>query len=239
MPIAMASSISSEFRIRKHCFNVPDRIEADLHGHGEPVNLGEHEAKSFAKLLPLLGCGEEAAALAFDGLATCYRDDDVIAKSLKLIAHEERVHEAILGRLSRSLPPAPMQTQLIDKTQRLHIGLTRGGTAFHLARIAALDSAVCTMLCRLLHEAGPIAADPLLSRSLSRIRRDEGGHVRLSRKLALELGVSSAMREVAAEARSGLADVLRLADGTLETLGVDAHLLDREIRQLPNGLLAG
>ena len=140
MPVAMASSISSEFRIRKHCFNVPDRIEADLHGHGEPVNLGEHEAKSFAKLLPLLGCGEEAAALAFDGLAICYRDDDVIATSLKLIAYEERVHEAILGRLSRSLPPAPMQTQLIDKAQRLHVGLTRGGTNFHLARIAALDS---------------------------------------------------------------------------------------------------
>lgn len=239
MPAVMALSICTGFGNRKHCFDVPDRVETGSPVQSELVILSANEAEAFAKLLPLLGCGEEAAALAFDGLAICYRDDDVIATSLKLIAHEERVHDAMLGRVAQSLPPAPIQMQLIDRAQRLHIGFTRGGTAHHLARIAALDSAVCTILGRLLHEAGPVAADPLLSRTLGRIRRDEAGHVKLSRKLALELGVSSAMREVAAEARNGLADVLRLADGALEALGVDAHVLDRDLRQLPNGLLAG
>src|SRR5882724_5941184 len=200
-PHAMPASINPTPEHRKHCFDVPSRIEAIPSRDVKSVTLNAREATSFARLLPLLGCGEEAAALAFDGLATCYRDDDAVAASLKLIAHEERIHGAMLDRLSASLPQVPVQARLVDKAQRLHVGLTRGGTVLHLARIAALDSAVCTLLSRLLETGGPIGADPLLSSSLVRIRRDEAGHVRLSRKLAQCMGITSAALDAAAEAR--------------------------------------
>ncbi len=239
MPLAMASAFSPEVRNQKHCFAVPDRVAASPPRNPGRLSLRECQAESFAQLLPLLGCGEEAAALAFDGLAICYRDDDVVAASLKLIAHEERIHEALLFQLKLGLPDAQSQADVVDRAQRLHIGLRRGGTAHHLARIAALDSAVCTLLSRLLDGTGPIAADPLLSRTLARIRRDEAGHVRLSRELASGLGAKSVIDDAAAEARCSLADLLSLVGDAFETLGVDAALLDRDIRRLPNGLFAG
>lgn len=235
----MASAFSLEVRNLKHCFTVPGRVGVSSPRDPGCLTLSDRQAESFAQLLPLLGCGEEAAALAFDGLAICYRDDDVIAASLKLIAHEERIHEALLFQIKLCLPEAQPQAHLVDRAQRLHIGLQRGGTTHHLARIAALDSAVCTLLSRLLDGGGPIGADPLLSRTLARIRRDEAGHVRLSRELASGMGAPAVIHDAAAEARNGLADLLRLVGYAFETLGVDADLLDRDIRRLPNGLFAG
>ncbi|CAN5331923.1 hypothetical protein BH10PSE14_BH10PSE14_10100 [soil metagenome] len=176
--------------------------------------------------------------MAFDGLAECHHGNGHAARTLRAIAAEERLHDLLIGQLQRGLPDMGQNPHALDATRRFHIGLVRGGAALHLARIAALDSAVCTMFGRLLRPAGPIAGDPGVAPLLRRIHRDEARHVRVTRALALEMGTSSAMRDAAAAARDGLADILLHACAALETLGVDPASFDRDIRRLPNGLLS-
>jgi hypothetical protein len=201
-----------------------------------PVTLGDRPAAALAMLLPLLGCGEEAAALAFDGLADHHRPAPDIAAGLDRIAREERVHEALIAQLCDDLPFAGPPPRLLGEARRFHITLQQGGVGQHLARIAALDAAVCTLLSRLLRPGGPIATDQTASRILGRIRHDEAGHVRLSRRLALDFGPD--VTDAAAEAREKLADILGLAADAFEDLGVDPAALDRDIRRLPDGLLS-
>ncbi|MFA6114109.1 MAG: 3-oxoacyl-ACP synthase [Sphingomonas sp.] len=143
----------------------------------------------------------------------------------------------MIRQLQRGLPEAGQDAVQIEAARRFHIGLVRGGTALHLARIAALDSAVCTMFGRLLRQGESIAADPAVASILRRIHRDEARHVRVARRLALETGSAPAMRDAAAAARDGLADILLLARDAFEDLQVDPASLDRDIRRLPDGLL--
>lgn len=201
------------------------------------VDLDNRSAAALAILLPLLGCGEEAAVMAFEGLADSRPKDDRAAPTLCAIAEEERLHDLLIRQLERGLPAAKQERLTIEATRRFHIGLVRGGAALHLARIAALDAAVCTMFGRLLRPGGPIAADPEVASVLRRIHRDEARHVRVARRLALETGSAPAMRDAAAAARDGLADILLLARDAFEDLQVDAASLDRDIRRLPDGLL--
>ncbi|MGL4313499.1 MAG: hypothetical protein ACRCSO_05870, partial [Sphingomonas sp.] len=98
-----------------------------------PPRLADAHAEALATLVPLLGCGEEAAALAFDGLADA-ASDSVAANALALIADEERTHEQLLAGLASALPAIARQPQLIRAARRFHIQLGRGGGALHLAR---------------------------------------------------------------------------------------------------------
>ncbi|MFA5966817.1 MAG: 3-oxoacyl-ACP synthase [Sphingomonas sp.] len=221
---------------RPRCFDVARRLE---HPVSPPlrIQLDDRPAAALAALLPLLGCGEEAAGMAFDGLAECHSGDDRAAPTLRAIAEEERLHDLLIRQLERGLPDARQDRIPIEAARRFHIGLVRGGAALHLARIAALDAAVCTMFGRLLRPGGSIAADPGVASVLRRIHRDEARHVRVARTLALETGSAPAMRDAAAAARNGLADILLLARDAFEDMQVDPASLDRDIRRLPDGLL--
>ncbi len=221
---------------RPRCFNVARRLEQPA-SPSLRVALDARSAEALAALLPLLGCGEEAAGMAFDGLATCHAGDDRAAPALRAIAEEERLHDMLIRHLERGLPEARQDAFQIEAARRFHIGLVRGGTALHLARIAALDAAVCTMFGRLLRTGGPIAADPQVASVLRRIHRDEARHVRVARRLALETGSARALRNAAAAARDGLADILLLARDAFADMQVDPVSLDRDIRRLPDGLL--
>lgn len=199
------------------------------------VRLGDRPAVALATLVPLLGCGEEAAALAFDGLAA--RDGDpVTAAALRAIAEEERVHDRLLHSLAEALPS--VSTEAMQATaRRFHIQLGRGSTLAHLARIAAIDAGVCLILSRLLRPGGPVSGDPAVTRMLARIRRDETRHVRLSRSLVLERAAGRAFEDVAAAAREALANVIALAADGFEDLAVDPARLRADLRTLPQGLL--
>jgi hypothetical protein len=199
--------------------------------------LDGRPAAALAALLPLLGCGEEAAGMAFDGLADCHSGDDRAARTLRAVAAEERLHDILIRQLQSGLPDAGQYAVPIEAARRFHIELVRGGAALHLARIAALDSAVCTMFSRLLRADGPVAADPGVATILRRIHRDEARHVRLTRGLALATGPAPAMHDAAASARDGLANILLLAGDGFEAMQVDPALLARDIRRLPDGLL--
>lgn len=195
------------------------------------VMLRDCHAAALGVLLPLLGCGEESAALAFEGLAQAQPADTA---ALRLIAAEERVHDGLIAALTDKLPADPSAAVTRRAARRFHIELGRGDVAARLARIAATDAAVCTVLSRLLAADRPLAGDRTVSSVLSRIHRDEARHVRSSRQLARRLGGD--LRDIGASARVALADVLRLGATAFEALGVEPDRLDRDLRRLPDGL---
>lgn len=174
--------------------------------------------------------------MAFDALADNAQMSGA-SRALAAIAHEERVHDALLRQLGDALPVATGTTKMLAASRRFHVRLRAGGPVAHLARIAALDSAVCTILSRLTHERGVIAQDAAVCALLQRIRNDEARHVATSRRLALDHGTTPQLRDIAASTRVALANTLELAGAAFETLGVDPAALDRRLRALPNGLL--
>ncbi len=191
-----------------------------------------------AALLPILGCGEEAATLAFDALAGSVDDDPVGQAALANIAKDEERHDRLILSLRAALPPPPDQRETLRRARRFHLNLGRDSTVFRLAKIAALDSAVCTVLGRLLHRHAALVCAPRVHKALSTIRRDEAHHVAVSRRLALARAEANVLRPLAHQAREALADVLTLAGSAFENLEVDPELLVRDVRRLPAGLLA-
>ncbi len=213
------------------CFGgTPQRVPALA-----PFTLSDGDASALGALLPLLGCGEEAAALAFDAFAGA-SSSAVDAAALAAIAAEERGHDGLIAALIAALPADPHAAATRRKARRFHIELGRGAASERLARIAATDAAVCTILSRLLAPGRPLARDQVVHGALSRIHRDEARHVRLSRRLAGAHGGVPALRDIGAAARGALADVLRLGGAAFEQLGVDSGRLDRDLRRLPDGL---
>ena len=203
----------------------------DSHNHLLP----ESAACALATLIPLLGCGEEAAAMAFDGLSQT--GDAHTHAALTAIAAEERIHDALMRQLAAALPAPVKRIEMIRAARRFHIDLGRGGARLHLARIAALDSAVCTVLSRLTRIGAPLRADSVIANMLIRIRNDEVRHVAVSRRLAMADGAQADLRSTAADARAALAKILMLAADAFEILAVNPDRLNRDVSRLPDGLL--
>lgn len=220
----------------RYCFRQAPEEGAAPVRLAQPHGLAEHHALALAALLPLLGCGEEAAALAFDGLAD--RSDGPTTHALRLIAAEERHHDALIQGLQATLPTPADQADVLKAARRFHIRLGLGGPAAHLAKIAALDSAVCVIFSALLRPGTPLAGAAPVYRTLHGIHRDEARHVALSRGLAIAHGVTGRLRDAAADARQAFADIVRLAEESFDALHVDPRALDRALRRLPDGLLA-
>jgi hypothetical protein len=219
------------------CFRGASRAQAVRRFEIDATLTVRHQ-DGLAALLPILGCGEEAATLAFDALANSIDDDPLGQAALASIAKDEEQHDRLIVSLRAALPPPLDQRDTLRQARRLHISLGRGGTAFRLAQIAALDSAVCTVLGRLLHRHAALASAPNVHEALSAIWRDESRHVAVSRRLALARADARALRPLAHQAREALADILMLASDALENLEVDPALLTRDVRRLPAGLLA-
>lgn len=220
----------------RHCFAVHGRLP--LISTAISLTLADRVAEALATLLPLLGCGEEAAAMAFDGLAERHAGTPSACIALNAIAIEERGHDLMIRQLQAALPASTQGPAMLSAARRFHVRLASGCVGSHLARIAALDSAVCTVLSGLLRKGQPIASDPVARTALRRIHRDEARHVEVSRGLAMSVGVTRQITDAAVEAREALANVLALAADAFETLAVDPATLDRTLRRLPNGLLA-
>ncbi|WCT74498.1 3-oxoacyl-ACP synthase [Sphingomonas naphthae] len=155
------------------------------------------------------------------------------AKALNMIAAEERLHDA----LARQLPATGPPPGLLKTTQSFHASLGSGGTTLHLARIAALDAAVCTILGALLCAGAPLSTHRHAAPVLHRIRRNEVRHVRIARAIVARRGAGVSVRDAAAATREMLAQIIMPLSDALEVLAVDPRVLDRRLRRLPEGLL--
>ena len=201
------------------------------------AGLRDFEAQAIADILPLLASGEEAAAMAFVRLADTPVFSDATSTALRMIGAEEDVHLALLTALAGVLPPPDHNPGARHGSRVFHFSLTRGGAMLHLARIAAIDSAVCTILSRLLAKGTPIGNSAHLSRLFMRIRSDESRHVAVARHTISMEPDRRALRDAGASAREGLAVLLEPASAAFASLGVDPDGLRRDVRGLPCGLL--
>jgi hypothetical protein len=214
----------------QHCFMIGRRLDADT----VSVTLDAQAAEALAQLVPLLCCGEEAAVASFDRLGRAASLDAEARRTLQKIAEDERRHDAMLRGLCAALPAGSTDPH---RARHFHLSLSRGGTVLHLARIAGLDAAVCTILSRLLQPGVPISRDPGVRAVLTHIRKDETRHVAVSRGIALAAADRQAVRGAAAEARGALAELLACGADAFEALGIDPDRLMRDIKRLPDGLL--
>jgi hypothetical protein len=200
-----------------------------------PFRLRDMPAEALSELLQVFACGEESAALAFAHLGGSPLED-AARRGLARVAEEELIHERLLRGLRAALPAPAPDPELRRTLLRFYHGIAQPDIGLHLASIAALDSAVCVILAALLEPDRVLAREPEIATILRRIHRDEGGHVRLSRRLATELVDRDAIGAVAENARLGLVDLLARRGAEFECLNVDAGRLFARIAQVPNGL---
>ena len=202
-----------------------------------PLGLTSRQSDAFAELLQVFACGEESAALAFAHLAGT-QAEAATRSALETIAGEEEVHEVLLRELRHALPDPSLDPELRRTLIRFYGHLRFGDAGRHLAAIAALDSGVCAIVAACLRPGAPLAEERRTAPVFSRIHREEAGHVRLSRVLARELVGTAAARDVAAEVRNNLIDLLGWRSAAFEALGVDADRLFGRLRSPPAALFA-
>lgn len=222
------------------CFTVPRRASRSRSAEVTAPRLDGPTAQALADVLPLLCCGEEAAILAFGRLAGREEVDPAqraAAAALHMIEAEEHVHDALLQQLCERLPQPADREALRIAARRFHLHLSARDQTLHLARIAAVDAAVCTILSRLTSPRGALAQDPALVQLFHRIRRDEARHVALTRTMVSERGSTERLRDLGAAAREALAALLSLRGPTFEQLRIDPDALIRDVARLPGGLL--
>jgi hypothetical protein len=228
------SEVSNLENLGQSCFG---RVEAVIDSAVICVaGLGTVGAEALATLLPVLQCGEESASLVFDGLAMAPTVAD--RDQLRRIAEEERQHEHLLCQLAASLPIPLRQAPMRSTARRFYLRQQHRSIAVHFARIAALDSGACIILSALLRPEARFASAPAVQSLFKHIYRDESRHVRLSRHHAISRLESNVARDIAHETRNQLADVLLTVGDCFESLRVDAMVLDRHLRHVPQGLFA-
>ena len=218
---------------RQICFRLPDAGPAA--SPVGPFRLGDTQAEALSELLQVLACGEESAALAFAHLGGSPLED-AARRGLARVAEEELIHERLLRGMRAALPAPAPDRELRRALPRFYHGIAQPDIGLHLASIAALDSAVCVILAALLEPDRVLAREPEIATILRRIHRDEGGHVRLARRLATVLVDRDPIGAVAENARRGLADLLARRGAEFERLNVDAGRLFARIARVPNGL---
>ena len=222
------------------CFTVPQRTSGSRSAQVAAPRLDERIAQALADVLPLLCCGEEAATIAFGRLAGRADADPAQraeAVALYMIEAEERTHDALLQQLRTLLPQPADSTALCAAARRFHLRLSARDQTLHLARIVAVDSAVCTILSRLTSPRAALAQDPALVQLFHRIRRDEARHVAITRTIVRERSSGDRLRRSGANARNALAALLGLRGAALDRLCVDPDALIRDVTRLPGGLL--
>ncbi|HEY5800434.1 MAG TPA: hypothetical protein VIT92_09445 [Burkholderiaceae bacterium] len=158
------------------------------------AGLSDPARDGLAALMQVLLCGEESAALTFNAHAL-RGADDAARRIWRGIAADETLHEALLGHLVQALTdhglPQPPQTK--RAAQLFFMRLKSADAEIHFARIAALDCLVTRVLAALQGRHSLLHGQAVLMRMLSRIRHDEGRHVRATRGFLLEAGAPAAL----------------------------------------------
>ena len=193
-------------------------------------------AQALAEVLPVLICGEVSAETVFTSAGEMFtrRGEAALGEALASIANDELRHAQWLAYLRAGLP-SPRASGAARAVTRFLRGLHTHELATHLARVAALDAAVCLVLARACARTAPLAAHPVPFGIFNRIRKDEGRHVRISRRCANALGLpAGAAAQAQREVHAQFAELLLPWGDSLETLGISlARLHQRLARSGP------
>ncbi|MCK9194473.1 MAG: hypothetical protein M0P19_11430 [Nevskia sp.] len=195
----------------------------------ERLGLSESAAQGLADVLPVLICGEASAELVFRAVESELPDDfdPDLAAALNSIADDEHRHGIWLDTVRAQLP-SPSSRSTARHAARFLRQLACQDLGLHLTRVAALDAGVCMILAEVCARQTPIAASPPLLSLFTRIRRDEGRHVRISRRGAAALGADpSAQADERKRVLAALAALLVPQGPSLAAIGVDINRLQR------------
>jgi hypothetical protein len=218
---------------RRICFGLADAAPPlSPAGH---LRLGDTQSEALSELLQVFACGEESASLAFTRLGASPLEE-AACRGLMSIAREELFHERLLRSLRLALPPPVRDNELRRAMLRFFVGIAQADLGLHLASIASLDSAVCLILAALLAPDCVLAQEPTVVGMFRRIHRDEAGHVRTSRRMAVALAPRHGIGLITERTRFGLVDVLARRGASFERLGIDAERLFLRLGQVPDGL---
>ncbi len=202
------------------------------------VRLGARAAEALAELLPLLLCGEESAALAFGRYAGSAALHAAARDQLDRIRADEERHATWLQRLKLGLPAPRPDKHLVRQIRHFYVSIREPELGAHLARIAALDSAVCVLLGALRRRCNPIGADAALAGLFARIHRDEARHVTIARNYARLLGGGCDLLGLALETRQRLTRLLARRADAFEQLGVCPDTTLRRLSAVSHNLFA-
>ena len=134
------------------------------------------------------------------------------------------------GRKSIFRTAAPGWTGLVQSIRGFFVRLGGSGPAIQFARISSLDACVCKIMSSILNKNSKVAKIELLERIAKKIRHDESGHVKLSRKHIADLGVSDQeFYEVDNHVRLNIVSLFESVGSSFEALGVDPDKLFKKI----------
>lgn len=213
---------------RHHEHAAPAWVDSWFEELGEsPMKLVDREQAAFARVIPLLICGEQSAITVFENAGTAHRG--AAARELRYafnaIEIDENGHEQAWQALFARLSP-PHDLQRIRRRAALFFAkLGRAQSiATHFAQISQLDSCVGAIMWHL--EKSTIARMEPIKILATQIKRDEARHVAVSRRYARALGVTQIEhRELGIKTRTKLVELLRPEADALESIGIDPDRL--------------
>jgi hypothetical protein len=200
------------------------------------VRLKDRHSEALAELLPMLLCGEESAVLAFGSYTQSALLGPTACREFHGVQTDEARHAVWLQRLRMTLPPPRPDSRLRMQLRGFYARMIEPDFGAHLAHIAALDSAVCSILGALRQRRGPISSDRVVSRLLGCIHRDEARHVTIVRRYARLLRNADDLHDLAGATRRQLTQILAERAGAFELLGVCPDSLFDRLHEVPRSL---
>ena len=193
------------------------------------------QASALAALLPTLLCGEESASLVFEQFAA-RAGADPRRFALARIASEEATHETLLRALRIALDEAGHSAATTPGIQQFFRGAGDHDPGRHFARIAALDSALCTLLAELRRGCRLFVENRTIGAIFARIHRDEARHVVTSLGFASIICSRAERLATAEDMRGRFVRMLMNQADALETLGIDPDRLFARLSTVPSSL---
>lgn len=191
------------------------------------IRLTPSQCQDLADVLPYLACGEVSAVHAFSG--RLFKGVPENAQLiLRAIAQDELAHAQLIDALQQSLPPA-MNCPDSGRLAMFFKRMESSDPAEHLARVAALDRAVCQLLQPLLRQGAVLSQCPDIYAALSGLRQDEARHVRMARDVASQMGITAAHQlQLNRTVRARLLRLLVPVQSALERLAAKSTALSPE-----------
>jgi hypothetical protein len=157
---------------------------------------------------------------------------------LSEIGSDEAQHEIWLNQLRAGLPAPRTDSTGSREIRFFYLKLSDARIGLHLARIAALDSAVCVILGLLRQRHGALASDARLCDLFARIHRDEARHAQIGAHFARQRESALDVYHTAHATRTQLIRLLLPRADALESLAVCPDRLIRRLSYLPRQLLS-
>jgi rubrerythrin len=210
------------------------RVEHDSYA----LLLTSEQHEALAEFVQVLLYGEQSAVLAFDRMANLSAPAANFRSDLLRIAADERIHHSLLENLAQQLPPPKTDSTTAAAARGFFRRIASRDHGLHLARIVALDSAVCLLVGELRRRRPLLARNPVVLAILTRIHADEARHVAIARGYSSQLTSRETRREAFIATRTRLSALLEHRADALGRLEIDCDRITRALLRVPRNLLA-